>query len=132
VLVSVGRNAGTGAMGPVYVAGPKTYYDELVALAGGENAYRGAAIAYPELSSEGIIRLDPDIIIDIIPDLSQRGVSEQAALGDWKALWDARAVKRGRVHLIAADYAAVPGPRFIRTLEDMARLIHPEVSWERR
>lgn len=132
VLVSVGRNAGTGTPGPVYVAGPGTFYDELIGLAGGVNAYRGAAIAYPELSSEGITRLDPDIIIDLIPDLAQRGVSEQAARGDWSALRDVRAVKSGRVYILTADYTTVPGPRFIRTLEDMARLIHPEMSWERR
>jgi iron complex transport system substrate-binding protein len=132
VLVSVGRNAGAGAPGPVYVAGPGTYYDGLVALAGGENAYRGAAIAYPELSREGITRLDPDIIVDLIPDLGQRGVSEQAARGDWNALRDVRAVKNGRVYVLTADYTTVPGPRFIRTLEDLARLFHPEVSWEQQ
>ena len=39
------------------------------------------------------------------------------------------AVKNHRVLIFDQDYAFVPGPRFIRLVEDLARKIHPEVDW---
>ncbi len=126
VLVSAGRTAGTGSLGSVYAAGPGTYYDEIITLAGGENAYRGRAIAYPELSAEAVIRLDPEVIIDLVPDLGSRGLTAEKVRDDWKTLLEVRAVKNGRVHVLTGDYTTVPGPRFILLLEDLARILHPE------
>jgi iron complex transport system substrate-binding protein len=131
VLVSVDRTPGTGSVQTVYAAGGGTWYAELVALAGGRNAY-GGGIAYPELSAEGIVRLDPDVIVDIVPDIGARGTDADVARKDWNALPEVSAVKNGRVYVLTADYMAVPGPRFVRALDDFARLIHPEVRWEPR
>lgn len=51
VMVSVGRTA--GSLDQVTIAGPNTFYDELIALAG-KNAYRGYPVPYPEVSGEGM------------------------------------------------------------------------------
>ncbi len=126
VLVSAGRTAGAGTPGSVYAAGPGTYYDELIVLAGGENAYRGKPIPYPELKAEAIIRLDPEVIVDLVPELESRGLTAEKVRGDWAALPEVSAVKNGRVHVLSNDYTTVPGPRFILLLEDLARILHPE------
>lgn len=128
VLIVVDRTAGRGKPGTVCVAGPETFYDELVTLAGGENAYRGPKIPYPEVSSEGIIRLNPEVIVDILPALATQGIPPGAARADWMTLEGVRAVRTGRVHVLTEGYAVVPGPRFIQTLEKFAELIHPEAS----
>lgn len=128
VLVSAGRTVGTGAPGAVFAAGPGTYYDELIALAGGENAYRGKTIPYPELSAEAIIRLDPEVIVDLVPELESRGLTAEKVRADWSALPEVRAVKNGRVHVLSGSYTTVPGPRFILLLEELARILHPEAS----
>ena len=51
VLISIGRTMGTGTIKDVYVAGAGTFYDELIDLAGGKNAYNSDDIAYPLLSA---------------------------------------------------------------------------------
>lgn len=128
VLIVVDRTAGRGKPGTVCVAGPGTFYDELITLAGGENAYRGPKIPYPEVSAEGVLRLDPEVIVDILPALATQGIPPEAARADWTALDRVRAVRTGRVHVLTGGYAVVPGPRFIQTLEKFAELIHPEAS----
>lgn len=124
VLLSVGRHVAAGALGEVYVAGRGTFLDELLACAGGENAY-GGALAYPTLSAEGLLRMDPDAIIDFVPDLAARGWDAERVRADWRRL-DVRAVREGRIHVLGEEYVALPGPRFVETLESMARALHPE------
>lgn len=126
VLLVVERKVGGGTPGAVYAAGTDTFYDELIELAGGVNAYRGPAIAYPEVALEGILRLDPEIVVDIIPTLAEQGISPEAARADWNGVPSLRAVKSGRVHVMGDSYAVIPGPRFIRMLEELAGIIHPE------
>ncbi len=131
-LLVIERKVGAGTPGAVYAAGPNTFYDELIILAGGTNAYSRPAISYPEISLEGILRLNPDVIIDIIPTLAEHGISEETARADWEGLAGTRALKTGRVHVLGADYAVIPGPRFIRTLEELAEILHaPQGRHER-
>lgn len=126
VLLVIERTLGTGNPGSVCVAGPNTFYDELITLAGGTNAYRGPNIPYPQVSGEGILKSDPEVIIDLLPVMANKGLTEDAIRRDWNSLPGVSAVKTGRLFVMSADYTVVPGPRFIRTLEDFARLIHPE------
>ena len=130
VLVSIGRSPGSGSLDEVYAAGRNTFYDELIACAGGANAYKGFDIPYPALSAEGLMALNPAIVIDLVPDLDKRGLTEADVRRDWEKLTGIDAVKNGRVHVISADYAVIPGPRFILFLEDLARIFHPELFGE--
>ena len=125
VLLSVGRHAGEGIQS-LYIAGPGSYFDDLINLAGGTNAYHGA-VSYPNISAEGAMQMNPDVIIDIVPDLppEQRPIIAQ----DWQTVSEIKAVQAGRVHVLGDDYVAVPGPRFVMVLEQMAKAFHPEVDW---
>ncbi len=125
VLVCVGRSLGSAIIDDVSIAGRGGFYDEMVTLAGGVNAYEDR-LAYPILTGEGLLRLQPEIIIDMVTDLSESGLSEADVRRQWDSLEDLPAVKEGRVFLFAEDFVVVPGPRFIETLEKMAVAIHPE------
>ena len=126
VLITVGRTMGSGSLRDVCITGGNTFYDELIACAGGENAYDGAKIAYPVVSAEGILHMNPEIIIELLPNIKETGLDETDILKDWESLPDIDAVKSGRVFIVQSDYSVVPGPRFILFLEDLARMIHPE------
>lgn len=128
VLLSIGRTMGTGTLKDVYIAGKKTFYDELITAIGGKNAYEGVDIAYPVLSAEGLLHIDPDVIIDLVPDLDKRGLDEKTILREWNSVPGVKAVKYGRVHILSGDYTVIPGPRFIMLLEDLARMLHPEIK----
>ena len=43
-------------------------------------------------------------------------------------LTEVRAVSEGRGYALGNDYVTLPGPRFILLLEDMNKLIHPDVN----
>jgi len=131
VLVSVGRAMGSGSLKDVYVAGEGTLYDEAITLAGGENACRGGGPLYPKLSAEGVLLLDPDVIVDLFADIKTSGRTEDEVRADWRSIPGARAVAAGRVHVLTEMYAVRPGPRFIFLVEHLARILHPNVDWGR-
>lgn len=130
VMIVIERSMGTGVIEDVYAAGRNTFYDELLDIAGGINAYQDEKIAYPILSAEGIIHLNPDSIIELVPQLEQTGLQQSLLTKDWQSLPQINAVKNDRIKIISQDYAVVPGPRFILFLQDLARMIHPEIDWE--
>ena len=130
VMVSVGRNMGSGTIKEVYICGQDTLYGELVDLAGGKNVSFGLEVKFPVVSGEGILRLNPEVILEVIPDLEESGWREEDVLSQWNLLSGVDAVAHRRVFVLSHNYAVVPGPRFICILEDMARLIHPEIDWE--
>jgi iron complex transport system substrate-binding protein len=129
VLISFGRTMGSGGIKEVYIAGKDGFYDKLVELAGGVNAYSREVPRYPKVSVEGLLDLAPDVIIDLVPDMTQRGLSREKVMAEWTVLSELKAVRNKRVHILTGDYVEVPGPRFILLLEDIAPLIHPEVDW---
>jgi iron complex transport system substrate-binding protein len=125
VLVVVGRETGTGTVRSVWAAGPDTFYHDVLSLAGGLNACRETSSPYPELSREGLIHLDPDVILDIQPELARQGVDATAALMEWHRLGELRAVREGRVHVLVDPRLEIPGPRVAEAVAVVARTIHP-------
>jgi len=122
VLVAVGRLMDKGSGGEIFISGRDGFYDDLVALAGGVNAYREETLKFPAISDEGLIRLDPDVILEMVPDLA--GESDRESLMDlWRSKPGIKAVREGQVHILGDDYVVVPGPRFIDLLEDIAEII---------
>ena len=70
------------------------------------------------------------MIVDLVPPA--RWCSSSAGrrlLDDWNDVKGVAAVKNHRVLIFDQDYACVPGPRFLRLVEDLARQLHPEVDW---
>jgi iron complex transport system substrate-binding protein len=103
-------------------AAPGTIHDDLITQAGGVNVLASPAIAYPTLSAEGVMRLDPDVIIEF----SAGGIDAAALRRQWNRLDSLRAVRNGRVHVFTGAFLSVPGPRFARATETIARSIRGE------
>jgi iron complex transport system substrate-binding protein len=122
----VGREAGSGALATVWVAGTETFYDDVIRLAGGINAAAPSLVAYPEVSREGLLHIDPDVIVDLLADLDERGVAGEAAAADWQEFSTLRAVRNSRVHLLEHELTVVPGPRVAELVEKVAQVLHPE------
>ncbi len=129
VMVAVYRSAGSGKLEDVNAAGADGYYDEMIAMAGGQNVCRQGTVRFPIISNEGILWMNPDVIIDIVPPPDKGKLDRQTILADWQQVAEVAAVRHGRVHVLDNDFAYIPGPRFVELVERMARLLHPEVSW---
>ncbi len=122
VLFCVGRDSpGSGKIKSIYVAGSTTFYNDLIEAAGGGNAFCDSIPAYPRLSTEGIMTLKPDIIIDIAPAMSNCNCA--ALVADWFNMDRVPAVKNKRIYCLAKDYATVPGPRMLLLLNDLRHII---------
>lgn len=112
---------------PVFVAGPGSFADDMIALCGGRNvigAAQGEQVsAWPQYSLERIVQHDPEIIIST---LENHEAEEGATLARLRGLtgWrDLQAVKRGRVYDINADLLLRTGPRLLDGLEAVAQVI---------
>lgn len=122
VMVAVGSNSS----GNFYLSGRDGFYAELLKLAGGENVFSGSTAAIPALSAEGLLKLDPDIIMEIstAPHAAQPGSPGSRALARLSGL---RAVRDGQVYVLNEDYVGIPGPRFVLLLEKLAAIFHPDL-----
>lgn len=106
-----------------WTAGFGSFIDQLIARAGGENAAGQLDTAYGQLSIENLLERDPDIILlgDAAYGVSPESLAERPG---WGAL---SAVQNGQVYPFDDNLASRPGPRLIDALEQLARLIHPDL-----
>jgi len=112
-------------LGPeLYTAGPGSFINDLIVLAGGENVAADADSPWPQLSVEVIVLKDPDVIV-----LADHNYGETATKVKERSGWsDIRAVKEGRiVEITNDDIVSRPGPRIVEGLEFLARALHPDV-----
>ncbi len=125
VLLCVARRmGGAGGILEIRVGAPGSFHGDLLAYAGAENAVPSGLIFYPEVSAEGLLKLDPDVIAELSPYTDPEVVK-----AEWATLSSLRAVRAGRILVFTQDFLAVPGPRLIRFIEDLARALHPEAPW---
>jgi len=106
-----------------YTPGPGSFIDALISLAGGSNIGASAKLQWAQLSTEEIIAQDPEIIVlgDVNYGVTIEMVKERPG---WSVI---AAVKNGVIYPIDDILISRPGPRIIDGLEDLARIIHPEL-----
>ncbi len=129
VAVVVGHDIGGGAVRTVWAAGPDTFYDGVLEIAGGVNAVEGGLVRYPEFSREGLSVLDPDVVLDVIAGVEDRGLDLVSIRDGWRQLTELRAVREDRIRVLSGDVMVVPGPRLPEMVEAIARAIHPDLEW---
>ena len=109
---------------PIMTAGPGSFVDELINLAGAKNIAYDAPRAYSRFSNEVIIERNPDVIILGYMDK----VNESTQLIKNRIGWqDIAAVKNNRiVKDINPDLILRPGPRLIEGLERIYQSLYDE------
>jgi iron complex transport system substrate-binding protein len=129
VMVCIERTKTPGRLADVYIAGSDGYYSEMIDCAGGVNVYQKGKVRYPTVSSEVIMRLDPEVVVDLVDGLSSSKSTTESTLRDWQQLSGVSAVKERRVFAFEKS-ATVPGLKIVKTIEDLARVLHPEIAWD--
>jgi len=109
VLFVVGRD-------PLVVAGPGSFPDELLRLAGCQNAVGGGR-PWPIYPLELAVAGNPDLVVDAALDEPPEGIRRLAAIP---------AVRDGRSVRLPSDALLRAGPKMIEALDDLFRALHPE------
>ena len=108
-----------------YTYGPGTFGDLLITRAGGANLATLAGITdpYPQISLEQIVATNPNLIV--LGD-SNFGTTAEAvkARAGWEVL---DAVKNDQIFPFDDNLVSRPGPRLVDGLEQLAKLLHPEL-----
>ena len=108
-------------------AGPGTFIDELISLAGGENIFHDAVTSFPIVSPETVIAKNPEVMI--FPNLYM-GIYSWGTYDDiaGRPGWDSiTAIQNDNFHIIDASIISRSGPRLADALETIAEMIHPEL-----
>jgi iron complex transport system substrate-binding protein len=106
-----------------WTSGGGTFIDTLISLAGGTNLGAEFEGAWVQVSAEDLVAKNPAVIVlgDSIWGVTPADV---AARPGWDAI---AAVQNGQVFPFNDDLASRPGPRLVDGLEELARLVHPEL-----
>ncbi len=108
-----------------WTAGPGSFVDSLISMSGGENIAAKAPSAWVQLSIEEVVSSNPEIII--LPAKHGTAFTSPEVLKGHPAWREITAVKQGRIYIIDADLVDRSGPRVVQGLEEIAKIIHPEL-----
>lgn len=114
---------------PLMSVNRSTTHHDIIELAGGRNLAEDQPITYPRLSLEEVLRKGPGVIIISSMD---KAAEHERARREWFQWNTIPAVQKGHVYLINSDLIDRAAPRIIDGLEEMAKLIHPEIAWNER
>lgn len=104
-----------GYDGRFTLAGEGTFYQGLLEGIGSSLAAPGTG-TYPDVSVEGILHLDPDVLVFLAPDEE----SPYELLARQRDFWRARAFPPERIFVLDDDFMLIPGARLPEIGERLA------------
>ncbi len=111
---------------PLRVAGRNTFINELIELAGGQNAIGPTLHKYPPIGAEQVIAANVEVIVE--PAMTGGDLAEQhrQALAYWGRLPHVPAVAHGRIYVIDPDTVSRLSPRLYQGIESIAACLWPD------
>lgn len=120
VLLVVGRNPGT--LEDIYVISRKSYINEIINIAGGENVVKNDVFSV-KVSKESILSLNPEVIVEV----NHERINKNETLKVWDELKDVSAVKNKEVYILTDTALLHPSQRVAQAARTLAEILHPEV-----
>jgi len=124
-LLVFGRERGT--LRGIYASGGRGFLHDMLEAAGGINVFADMASESVQVSAEMILTRRPAAIVELrsvdIPSLAAR----KTEIDSWSALSTVPAVRNLRVYLLGGKSLVVPGPLVADGVEQIARVLHPEL-----
>jgi len=108
-----------------WTAGPGSFVDSLITMAGGLNVAAQAQGPWIQFNMEELVASNPEIILlDSIMGTAVMSPEELKMLPGWQ---DLPAAKEDHIYIINGDLVNRAGPRIVQGLENIAKAIHPEL-----
>lgn len=108
---------------PVRVAGVKTFVNEIIELAGGQNAIASTGDQYPSISTEEIIGCNAEVIIQSAMGTENIAKQQESAEKFWSRFANLPAVKNKRIYVINPDTVLRLGPRVAEGAQTVAECL---------
>jgi iron complex transport system substrate-binding protein len=112
---------------PLRVAGRDTFINEMIELAGGENAIGPTVHKYPPIGSEQVIACNAEVIIESAMGREDIENQQERALQHWSKFKYLPAVANHRVYVIDGDTVSRLGPRLYEGTETIAGCLRPHL-----
>jgi iron complex transport system substrate-binding protein len=109
---------------PLWTFGPGSFGHDLIELAGGRNIAENGSAEYITVSDEFVIAKDPEVIIYSVGVMTDTTAEDISSRQGWNVI---DAVENDRIYSIDDDLISRYGPRIVDGLEELARLLHPEL-----
>jgi iron complex transport system substrate-binding protein len=110
---------------PLWTAGSDTFADEAIRIAGGTNAAADVR-GYAKYSLETVLARAPQVIL-VTPMKASDAPAARRRVMSYAPFRKLPAVRQGRVYAVNPDWIDRAGPRLILGVEQIARLLHPEI-----
>jgi len=110
---------------PLRVVGRQTFVNEMIELAGGENAIGPTLHKYPPIGAEQVIACGADVIIESAMTGQNLAKQKDKAIQHWSRFKNVPAVKNGRIYVIDGDTVSRLGPRLCEGARAIAKCLRP-------
>jgi iron complex transport system substrate-binding protein len=107
----------------LFAAASNSFVGDIYALLRARNIVPVSESAYPQISAEAIISADPEVIV-IGHRLPAGAPDEVKRRPGWNVV---SAVKHNRIYTVEDNLVSRPGPRVVDALEQVARLLYPDL-----
>jgi ABC-type Fe3+-hydroxamate transport system substrate-binding protein len=84
-------------------------------------------VKWYQIAREGLLRLNPDFIIELVGEHGMANVKTDEIFAQWKTLGGLKAVKKGNVAVIREDFTFRAGPRYPLILDAFQSVLRGSV-----
>jgi iron complex transport system substrate-binding protein len=112
---------------PMRVVGVKTFVNEIINIAGGQNVIAPTGDQYPSIGTETIMTSGAEVIIQSAMGTEDIVKQQEAAEKFWNRFANLPAVKDKKVYVLEADTVLRLGPRLPDGAMAVAKLLHPQI-----
>ena len=115
-LLVIGREPGSARK--IMVAGPNTFLNEIWEMNGGRNAFPELSAKYAQISTEALLKNNPDLIIEFKFKEKWDDKKNRINQSEWNELNQLTAVRDKQIYVLNGDYTLIPGPRIYLLARD--------------
>jgi len=126
VLLVFGRQP--QSLRQMYASGGVGFLNDILETAGGTNVFADVRQESVQPSQETILARAPDVIIEVRSGRADAATDILGERSAWSPLASIPAVRNGRIHFLSGAQYVVPGPRVGLAAEQIAKVLHPELS----
>lgn len=120
ILIPIGYH--TELSKEIYVAGQNLYFDDIIIASGNANALQSSQKSQPVLNLEKILKVNPDIVIILSPQMREKHLTKEALIAPWLKL-PINAARTKSIFVEEGEYSGIPSDRIVHFIDDFGKFL---------